>query len=293
ETAQALFQAVYAHWAQLPEDRRPKLYLHGLSLGAVNSEQSFHLHDVLGDPIQGALWAGPPFRSRVWNIVTRNRRPDSPQWLPKYRDESIVRFMNQYVGVERPGIEWGPLRVVYLQHASDPVSFFSIEAAWREPDWMRAARAGHLAGAALVSAGHHAATRRRHGGRRRGRAARLRPSLLRARVHRSLACTDRARRLADAGPAPAGRGAGTARGRGVTGRKVVHAMLLCHHAAPDQPATRRRTCRGSRSVDDGAPLAVDGCAAGLAVDGDGDVAGHGTQFDAGGAGGRTPGDRRA
>lgn len=141
ETAQALFQAVYAHWAQLPEERRPKLYLHGLSLGAVNSEQSFHLHDVLGDPIHGALWAGPPFRSRVWNIVTRNRRPDSPQWLPKYRDESIVRFMNQYVGVERPGIEWGPLRVVYLQHASDPVSFFSIEAAWREPDWMRAPRA--------------------------------------------------------------------------------------------------------------------------------------------------------
>lgn len=141
EMAQALFQEIYSHWTQLPRHDRPRLYLHGLSLGAVNSEASFHLHDILGDPFHGALWAGPPFRSRIWTTATANRQPGTPQWLPKYRDESIVRFMNQYTGLQSSNVAWGPLRVAYLQHASDPVSFFSVASAWQEPDWMRPPRA--------------------------------------------------------------------------------------------------------------------------------------------------------
>src|SRR5690606_1756982 len=38
EAARALFAAIYEHWRSLPQDARPKLYLHGLSLGAMNSE---------------------------------------------------------------------------------------------------------------------------------------------------------------------------------------------------------------------------------------------------------------
>ena len=34
ETARALFNAVYERWTNMPHDHRPKLYLHGLSLGA-------------------------------------------------------------------------------------------------------------------------------------------------------------------------------------------------------------------------------------------------------------------
>src|SRR5690606_2944176 len=60
ESAQALFRAVYGHWKTLPPGSRPKLYLHGLSLGAFNSQRSFTLFDILGDPIDGALWSGPP-----------------------------------------------------------------------------------------------------------------------------------------------------------------------------------------------------------------------------------------
>jgi uncharacterized membrane protein len=31
---------------------------------------------------------------------------------------------------------WGPTRVVYLQYASDPVTFFEYRSLYRRPDWM-------------------------------------------------------------------------------------------------------------------------------------------------------------
>ncbi len=48
ETARALFQEIYGYWTTLPRNARPKLYLHGLSLGAMNSERSAQLFEILG-----------------------------------------------------------------------------------------------------------------------------------------------------------------------------------------------------------------------------------------------------
>jgi uncharacterized membrane protein len=48
--------------------------------------------------------------------------------------------MNQNGGLEVGEAGWGPLRIAYLQHASDPVTFFSVESAFREPEWLRAPR---------------------------------------------------------------------------------------------------------------------------------------------------------
>lgn len=136
ETARALFEEVYGHWTRLPEDERPELYLHGLSLGALNSDRSFELYDIIDDPFQGVLWSGPPFRSETWQRVTARREPGSPPWLPRFRGGTVVRFMNQYTGLERPGVEWGSFRIAYLQYASDPVTFFEPESFYREPEWM-------------------------------------------------------------------------------------------------------------------------------------------------------------
>ena len=136
----ALFQEVYRYWTSLPRDHRPKLYLHGLSLGALNSQLSADLFDVIGDPFQGALWSGPPFQSRTWNMVTAARNPGSPAWLPRFRDGSIIRFTNQNNALDIPGATWGPMRIVYLQYASDPVTFFDPHSFYREPDWMREPR---------------------------------------------------------------------------------------------------------------------------------------------------------
>lgn len=139
--ARALFEEVYGYWTQLPENDRPRLYLFGLSLGALNSDLSFHLHDILSDPFHGALWVGPPFRSDTWTSAAVERHPESPQWLPRYRDGRVVRFMNQYRGPEAPDTAWGPLRILYLQYGSDPITFFSVGSAFRQPDWMREPRA--------------------------------------------------------------------------------------------------------------------------------------------------------
>ncbi len=136
----ALFKEVYDYWTQLPRDKRPKLYLHGLSLGALNSERSVDLFNVIGDPFQGALWVGPPFTTPNWNWVTANRNPGSPAWLPRFRDGSVIRFTNQDNALDIPGEEWGPMRIVYLQYASDPITFFEPAAFYREPEGMKVPR---------------------------------------------------------------------------------------------------------------------------------------------------------
>jgi uncharacterized membrane protein len=140
ESAKALFREVYGYWTALPHDKRPKLYLHGLSLGALNSQISADLFDVIADPFQGALWSGPPFESATWRAVTAGRDPQSPAWLPKFRDSSIIRFTNQENQLDIPGAVWGPIRIVYLQYASDAVTFFDAHAFYREPAWMRKPR---------------------------------------------------------------------------------------------------------------------------------------------------------
>lgn len=140
EASRALFIAVYNSWRNLPRERRPRLYLYGLSLGAMNSEVSSELFEMLDDPINGALWSGPPFPSRDWKAMTRRRNPGTPEWLPVFRDGSFARFMNQNGEAPGNGTRWGPMRVVYLQYASDPVTFFDTLSFYRQPDWMYAPR---------------------------------------------------------------------------------------------------------------------------------------------------------
>jgi len=136
EAARALFAEIYGYWTTLPKDRRPRLYLHGLSLGALNSEKSAELFETIGDPIAGALWSGAPFESRFWRAITANRNPGSPAWLPQFRDSRFVRFMNQNGATVPPDTPWGPMRVVYLQYASDAITFFAYRDAYQAPGWL-------------------------------------------------------------------------------------------------------------------------------------------------------------
>jgi len=136
EAARALFAEIYNYWTALPKHNRPRLYLHGLSLGAMNSARSAELFEMIGDPIHGALWSGPPFESRVWRAVTDARNPGSPAWLPELRDGAFVRFMNQNGSPVPADAPWGPMRIVYLQYASDAVTFFDYRDLYRRPAWM-------------------------------------------------------------------------------------------------------------------------------------------------------------
>jgi uncharacterized membrane protein len=140
ETARAVFREIYGHWATLPPDRRPRLFLTGLSLGSLNSDLSFELMDIIDDPFDGVLWVGPPFRNESWRRMTRERDSGSPAWLPRYRDGAVVRFVNESSDADRGYGPWGDFRMVVLQYASDPITFFEPSAAWRAPDWMDAPR---------------------------------------------------------------------------------------------------------------------------------------------------------
>jgi uncharacterized membrane protein len=140
EAARAMFTEIYGYWRTLPKDSRPQLYLRGLSLGSLNSDLSFDLYDIIDDPFHGALWSGPPFRSDTWRRITAQRDPGTPAWLPEFRGGAVIRFMNQEHGLDRGAAEWGAFRIAFLQYASDPITFFSPDIAWFEPDWMREPR---------------------------------------------------------------------------------------------------------------------------------------------------------
>ena len=135
DSARALFDAVYGHWTTLPADGRPELYLHGLSLGALGGGASVDLPTIFEDPIDGALWVGTPFPAARWRELTARRNPGSPAWLPEVRDGRLVRFATPQRPVD-PDRPWGPVRTVYLQHASDPMVFFSPDLFWHRPDWL-------------------------------------------------------------------------------------------------------------------------------------------------------------
>lgn len=140
ENARAVFVEIYGYWRSLPAATRPRLFLSGLSLGSLNSDLSFDLFDIIDAPFAGALWSGPPFRNASWQRMTRDREAGSPAWLPRFRDGSVVRFMNQTSGPLEGYGAWSDFRIVFLQYASDPITFFDPSIAWNEPDWMKPPR---------------------------------------------------------------------------------------------------------------------------------------------------------
>ncbi|WP_226646247.1 alpha/beta hydrolase [Microbulbifer variabilis] len=138
-SARTLFEVIYGYWEELPASTRPRLYLFGLSLGAKLSGDSFKFYDIIDSPIDGALWAGPPFNMRSWRLMTDNRDPGTPAWLPQFKGGEVVRFGNQYGGYlgQEP---WGKFRIAFIQHASDPIVFFSLRWAFSRPDWLERPR---------------------------------------------------------------------------------------------------------------------------------------------------------
>ncbi len=140
DQAEALISKIHRHWRDLPEDARPRLYIHGLSLGAWSSMHGTDLFVLLDDPIDGALWAGPPFPSVRWQNVVASRNPDSPYVTPVLGGGRLVRFASHYEDAGGPD-GWGNMRIVYLQYASDPIVFFTTSAAFRAPRWMNEQRA--------------------------------------------------------------------------------------------------------------------------------------------------------
>ncbi|WP_227998294.1 alpha/beta hydrolase [Nocardia australiensis] len=131
-----LFDAVYEHWTARPPQSRPKLLVYGESLGSQGSEAAFDGLADLRAKVDGALWVGPPNSNRLWQQFVSRRDPGSREVQPVYADGLVVRFATDSADLARPGAEWRSPRIAYLQHASDPIVWWSPDLIFSKPDWL-------------------------------------------------------------------------------------------------------------------------------------------------------------
>jgi uncharacterized membrane protein len=137
---QALFEAVDAMIREMPVAQRPKLVVFGESLGSFGGEAPFLALNNLVARTEGALFSGPTFNNTIWEDLTRDRDKGSPMWLPIYDKGENARFAARAANLGRPPDPWGEPRVVYLQHASDPIAWWNVDLLFSKPDWLREPR---------------------------------------------------------------------------------------------------------------------------------------------------------
>ncbi|QRY46182.1 alpha/beta hydrolase [Mycolicibacterium boenickei] len=140
KTGRLMIDAIQARWAQLPPDHRPHLVLYGESLGSMGGQGAFSwLPDISRMGFSSVLWVGPPNASPLWRGLTARRDPGTPQARPSYDNGRTVRFSeaaNAAEIAEDTAAPWEGTRVLFLQHPSDPIIWWSTDLLFSEPDWL-------------------------------------------------------------------------------------------------------------------------------------------------------------
>lgn len=141
QAGKAMIDAVESRWRHWDPARRPTLLLYGESLGSLSGQGAFgYLPDVGEQGFSGVLWVGPPNASPLWSALTARRDPGSPQVQPRYDNGHTVRFAQASGAAEIAAVaapDWTGTRVLFLQHASDPVVWWSPELVFEKPDWLQ------------------------------------------------------------------------------------------------------------------------------------------------------------
>lgn len=142
ESGRTMIDAVHRRWLQWPVSTRPKLALFGESLGSMAGQGAFgYLHDVADMGFESVLWVGPPNASKLWKALTARRDPGTPEVQPRYDNGRTVRFAQASSPAEIAAVAsappWTGTRVLFLQHASDPVVWWSQDLLFSKPDWLR------------------------------------------------------------------------------------------------------------------------------------------------------------
>jgi len=140
DAGRMLIDAVQSRWEQQPADRRPELVLYGESLGSMAGQGAFgYLPDVSRLGFGSVLWVGPPQASSLWSALIQRRDPGSTEVAPRYDDGRTVRFSQGADSAEiarDTAAPWRGTRVLFLQHASDPIVWWSPELLFSRPDWL-------------------------------------------------------------------------------------------------------------------------------------------------------------
>ena len=142
EASAALFAAVRAELDLMDEADRPALFVCGESLGAFASQSVFDSFEDVLARVDGALWVGTPAFTPMHAALTAARHKGSPEVAPVVHNARRVRFVNEPSDLRTDlyGRElgpWGFPRVVYAQHPSDPVVWWTNKLIWTQPDWLR------------------------------------------------------------------------------------------------------------------------------------------------------------
>lgn len=140
EAGRELIGAVLRRVDALPADRRPKVLLYGESLGSYGTESAFSGIADLQARVDGAMLVGPTFENPIWKRLTDGRVAGSPEWLPRVRRPGVY-FAKDPADLRGVGTGADGPRVVYLQNASDPITWWNVPLAYREPDWAGSPRA--------------------------------------------------------------------------------------------------------------------------------------------------------
>jgi uncharacterized membrane protein len=141
QSGRMMINAIHDRWLQLPADHRPKLMLYGESLGSMAGQGAFGwLPDIARMGFSSVLWVGPPDASPLWKAITVRRDPGTPEIEPRYDNGRTVRF-SQSTGpanIRRDtGSPWEGTRVLFLQHPSDPIVWWSEDLLLNRPDWLK------------------------------------------------------------------------------------------------------------------------------------------------------------
>jgi uncharacterized membrane protein len=141
EAGRQLFDSVYEVWSQLPREDRPRLYVFGESLGSFGGETAFSGEFDLDNRTDGTLFVGPPNFNPLYRSFVEDREPGSREILPVYRDGRTIRFTDRPRRVTAPaGRPWPTTRVLYMQHPSDPITWWSPALILNRPDWLEEPR---------------------------------------------------------------------------------------------------------------------------------------------------------
>lgn len=146
DAGRALFEAVFEEWSRLDPETRPKLLVFGESLGSYGGQSAFSGAQDMITRTDGALWVGTPNFSEQWRRITDSRDPGSREILPVVYGGQNVRFaatpddLTDLDGLRN----WEFPRVVYWQHPSDPIVWWSTRLIRHKPDWLREERGADI-----------------------------------------------------------------------------------------------------------------------------------------------------
>ena len=137
EAGVALFKGVYDAWKELPSDHRPALYVFGESLGSFGGQEAFPTLMDMSSRTSGAVYAGTPNFTELWSTLVANRDAGSFERLPVYEQGKTARWADAPEDLAQPPTAWTTPRIAYLQHASDPIVWWSPQLLLHHPDWLR------------------------------------------------------------------------------------------------------------------------------------------------------------